>query len=156
MSGATRERTAFARTVQVTIEIAAPPDAVWDRLTDAAAFATWNSTVDDIEGPIEPGRRLAIRVPAAPGRTFRPTVTEFEPPERMTWREGSLPMFRGIRTFTVAPWGDGGSRFTMRERLSGAMVPLIARTLPDFVPVFDRYAQDLRSACESGVPHRSA
>lgn len=146
---ATRERSTFRQTVEVTADIKATPEAVWNRLTDAAGFPSWNSTVQSIDGPIEPGHRLSIQVPASPRRTFHPTVVVFDPPHRMTWREGSMPMFRGIRTFTVEP-GDGGeSRFTMREELRGVMVPLIGRSLPDFVPVFDRYADDLRRACEA-------
>ena len=145
---ATRERSAFRQAVEVTADIKAPPEAVWARLTDARGFASWNSTVQSIEGPIEPGHRLAIQVPAAPGRTFRPDVVGFDPPHRMTWREGSMPMFRGIRTFTVEPVEGGSSKFTMREELRGVMLPLIARSLPDFVPVFDQYADDLRAACE--------
>ncbi|MFD4423127.1 SRPBCC family protein [Agromyces sp. NPDC058484] len=146
---ATRERLVFRQAVEVTVEIEARPDVLWSRLTDAAGFPSWNSTVQSIDGPIEPGRRLTIRVPAAPGRTFRPTVVAFEPPSRMIWREGSLPMFRGIRTFTVERIDGGASRFTMREELSGVMLPLAGRSLPDFVPVFDRYVDDLRAACEN-------
>jgi uncharacterized protein YndB with AHSA1/START domain len=145
---ATSERSIFRQAVQVSIDIAAPPEAVWSRLTDAERFPVWNSTVEHIDGPIELGRRLAIRVPDAPGRTFRPKVVEFEPPRRMTWRDGALPMFRGTRTFTVEPIDGGASRFTMHEEFRGVMLPLIARSLPDFVPVFDRYAADLRAACE--------
>lgn len=146
---AAREKSTFRQAVQVTVDINARPDAIWARLTDATGFPSWNSTVQSIDGPIESGRKLAIRVPAAPGRTFRPTVVTFDPPRAMTWREGSLPMFEGVRTFRVETLESGASRFTMREELRGAMLPMIARSLPDFVPVFDRYAEDLRNACES-------
>jgi uncharacterized protein YndB with AHSA1/START domain len=145
---ATREGSVFRQAVQVSVGIQAPPEAVWRRLTDAEGFSTWNSTVERIDGPIELGRRLAIRVPAAPGRAFRPKVVEFEPPRRMTWRDGALPMFRGTRTFTVEPEGVSASRFTMREEFRGVMLPVIARSLPDFAPIFDRYADDLKAACE--------
>ena len=64
---ATRERSAFRQAVEVSAEINAPPEEVWARLTDADGFPAWNSTVERIDGPIELGRRLAIRVPAAPG-----------------------------------------------------------------------------------------
>ena len=79
----------------MSVDIKASAEEVWARLTDARGFASWNSTVQSIEGPMEPGNRLAIQVPAAPGRTFRPDVVGFDPPHRMTWREGSMPMFRG-------------------------------------------------------------
>lgn len=146
---ATEARSTFRQSVQVSVDIAAAPEAVWARLTDAPGFPAWNSTVDSIEGPIELGRRLAIRVPAAPDRVFRPTVASFDPPHSMAWRDGHLPMFRGIRTYQVERTGENASRFTMREEFRGAMLPMISRSLPDFVPVFDQYAEDLRAACES-------
>ena len=65
----------------------------------------------------------------------------------MVWRDGGMPMFQGVRTYTVEP-AAGGSSFTMREEFRGLMLPLIARSLPDFVPVFDQYAADLKAACE--------
>ena len=144
---ATSEVSTFRQVAQVTVEIAAAPEVVWRHLTDAEGFPVWNSTVESIQGPIELGSRLAIEVPSAPGRTFRPRVSTFDPPRSMTWRDGALPMFRGVRTFHVEPIA-GGARFTMREEFRGIMLPLIRRTLPDFVPIFDRYAEDLRAACE--------
>ena len=137
------ERTASTFSLRYAVDATVPaaPAAVWARLTDAAAFTTWNSTVTAIEGPIAPGNRLAIRVPISE-RTFRPRVVEFEPDRRMVWQDGAAPMFRGRRTFTLTPT-DGGTRFSMVEDFRGLMLPMIARTLPDFGPVFDQYAADL-------------
>lgn len=144
---ATEERQVFRRTVSVSVKIAATPEVVWNHLADAADHVSWNSTVDSIEGPIGPGQRLAIRVPVAPDRTFRPRVVEWQPPHRMVWRDGALPLFRGDRTFSITAAEDG-STFTMTEELRGLLLPMIGRTLPDFVPVFDRYAADLREVSE--------
>jgi hypothetical protein len=87
-------------------------------------------------------------VPAAPGRTFKPKVVEFDPPTRMVWADGFAPMFRGVRTFTLADAGTGLTRFRMEEVFSGLMLPMIKGSLPDFGPVFDAYAADLKRACE--------
>ncbi|MBU2315252.1 MAG: SRPBCC domain-containing protein [Actinobacteria bacterium] len=144
---ATAERSVFRRTVSVEIAIAAAPEVVWNHLVDAEDHVSWNSTVDSMEGPITPGQRLAIRVPVAPGRTFRPRVVEWQPPWRMVWRDGALPLFRGNRTFSITATDDGCT-FSMTEELRGALLPLIGSSLPDFVPVFDRYAADLREVCE--------
>ena len=97
------------------------------------------------------GQRLTIEVPIAPGRRFRPKVVELVPGERMVWRDGFFPMFQGTRTFTLTP-GGAGTRFAMAEVFRGLMLPLARRALPDFGPVFDRYAADLKAACE--VPDR--
>lgn len=138
--------TTFSLRYAVSRRIAAPPARVWARLTDATQFHVWNSTVERIDGEIALGQRLAIRVPIAPGRVFRPRVAELVPERRMVWRDGFAPMFQGERTFTLTPC-DEGTDFEMVERFSGAMLPMIKGSLPDFGPVFDQYAADLASAC---------
>lgn len=135
----------FAMEISVRATVPGPPSAVCARLTDAAGFPTWNTTVTRIDGDIALGNKLAIQVPSAPGRTFTPKVVELEPERRMVWSDGFYPMFRGTRTFTLTPDG-AGTAFEMRERFEGLMLPLIKGSLPDFVPVFDRYAADLRDA----------
>lgn len=145
---ADREESAFRLSYRVKVAIAAPPAVVWSRLTDAAAFPSWNATVTSIEGPIALGQKLAIRVPIAPDRVFRPTVVAFEPGSRMVWRDGFFPMFEGARTFTLTATG-AGTEFEMSEVFRGAALPMIKGSLPDFSPVFDAYAADLKRACEA-------
>lgn len=142
------ERTASTFTLRYAVRrtINAPPATVWARLTDAAAFPTWNSTVEHIEGPIALGNKLAIRVPIAPGRVFKPRVAAFDAPRRMVWQDGFFPMFQGTRTFTLTPEGPN-TVFEMVEVFRGLMLPMIKGSLPDFGPVFDRYADDLARAC---------
>jgi hypothetical protein len=139
----------FVLRYSVSVLIRSNPQAVWDRLTDAGGHASWNSTVDQIDGEIAEGSRLAIRVPVAPGRTFRPTVTELDAPRSMIWRDGRMPMFRGTRTFTLTTTNPDSTQFSMTEEFTGLMLPLLRRSLPHFGPVFDRYAEDLRRACET-------
>ena len=45
-------KSAFHMECAITATIAAPPDAVWALLTDAAGFPAWNSTVTSITGEI--------------------------------------------------------------------------------------------------------
>ncbi len=143
---ATETRSTFKRSVTVSVDINAAPAVVWGLLTDAAAMPSWNSTVTRIEGAIAADQRLAITVPIS-DRTFKPKVVAFEAPTTMTWADGQAPMFRGERVFRLEPQGDG-TRFSMTETFSGIMLPMIARSLPDFVPVFDAYAADLKAAAE--------
>lgn len=143
---ATETRSTFKRSVSVTADIGAAPEVVWRLLTNASGMPAWNSTVTSIDGEIATGQRLAIRVPISE-RTFKPKVVALEAPTTMTWADGQAPMFRGERVFRVEPRGTG-TRFTMTETFSGIMLPMIARSLPDFVPVFDAYAADLKAAAE--------
>ncbi|MBK8256705.1 MAG: SRPBCC domain-containing protein [Polyangiaceae bacterium] len=145
----TKEQSAFRLQYSVNVTIAAPRSVVWAKLTNAKQFSTWNSTVTQIEGDIALGNKLAITVPIAPGRVFKPKVVEFTPEEKMVWQDGFFPMFQGTRTFTLTSEGST-TRFEMVETFRGMMLPMIKGSLPDFGPVFDTYAADLKKACESG------
>ena len=144
-----KTQSTFRMEYAIALPIRAAPEVIWKRLTNAAEFSTWNSTVSSIEGEIAKGQRLTIRVPIAPDRAFKPRVAEFETNSRMVWSDGMPPMFKGSRTFTLTPQPDGTTEFAMREVFTGLMLPMIKGSLPDFAPVFDRYAADLKLACEA-------
>jgi len=69
----------------------------------------------------------------------------------MVWAEGAAPMFKGVRTYTLAPGGAGTTVFTMTEVLRGLAVPMAKGSLPDFGPIFETYASDLARAAEAVV-----
>ena len=140
-------RMPFRQFVTVTLDIEADAGRVWALLTDAAGFPRWNSTVAGIDGRIAPGETLAVRVPGT-AQVFRPTVTEFEPMQRMVWRGGFLPLFQGVRVFELLTIAPRRTRFTLSETFRGLILPLIARKLPDFAPIFEAYANDLKRAAE--------
>ena len=75
-------------------------------------------------------------------------MTELQPGARMVWSDGTAPMFKGVRTFTLAPSSTGGTLFAMNEELSGMMVPLVTGSLPDFGPIFETYVRDLKREAE--------
>ncbi|MEO0324778.1 MAG: SRPBCC domain-containing protein [Myxococcota bacterium] len=146
---AQQTRTTFRLEVSIATNIAAPPERVWALLTDGAGFATWNSTVTSIEGTIAKGEKIVIRVPYSE-RAFPATVLELEEgaaARRMVWGDGFAPMFRGDRTYEVTTT-EGGCRFSMVEVFRGAMLPMIAKSFPDFGPIFETYARDLKAAAE--------
>lgn len=141
---------AFAMACAVEVNIRASAHAIWSLLTDANGFSRWNSTVTAVEGQIREGERLRLRAPGT-NRTFTPTVSGVVPDQRMTWSDGFAPMFKGVRTFELKPRGDGSTDFAMEERFSGLMLPLIKRSLPDFKPIFGRYAADLKREAEQAA-----
>ena len=143
----TKTRSAFSLMCGVEVNIRARADRVWELLTDAKDFPRWNSTVTSIEGQIREGEQLRLRVPGT-DRTFTPKVTGVVPGERMTWTGGFAPVFKGVRTFELKPRDDGSTDFAMAERFSGLMLPLLKGSLPDFGPVFERYAIDLKHEAE--------
>ena len=110
----------------------APPEWIWAVLTNGAAYPEWEPNTVRIEGWITPGEKLTAFSTPSPGRAFPVSVTEFVPAQRMTWM-GSMPfgLFTGVRRFTLTPWGNGITEFTLHEVFSGPLLGLVARTLPD-------------------------
>ena len=143
----TQDHSAFSLACGVEINIQATAEKIWGILTDAKDFPRWNSTVTSIQGDIQEGQQLKINVPGTE-RAFTPKVSGVVPNERMTWTGGFAPMFKGVRTFELKRRGDGTTDFAMQERFSGLMLPMIKSSLPDFGPVFERYAGDLKNEAE--------
>jgi hypothetical protein len=129
--------------------IDASPDAIWKVLTDAPAYAAWDSGVDRVEGTIAPGEKIKVHSQANPGRAFPVKVTDYQPGRSMTW-SGGMPigLFKGVRTFTLEPQDGRATRFRMREEYSGPLLPLIWRSMPDLGPAFEQFARGLKARAE--------
>ena len=149
----TQTRRLFSLLCRVEVSIQSPPGGIWTPLTDARNFPRWNSTVTAIEGEIRDGERIRVHVPGT-DRTFTPLVSNVVPDARMTWTGGFAPLFKGVRTFELMPQSGGSTTFVMQERFSGLLLPIVGRSLPDFGPVFERYATDLKHEAERGHAQR--
>jgi len=146
----TQQHEAFSVSCSVEVNIRARAESIWRLLTDADDFPRWNTTVVGIQGQIREGGRLRVRVPGTE-RTFAPKVSGVVPCEHMVWTGGFAPVFKGVRTFQLRSLNDGSTDFTMEERFSGLMIPLVKGSLPDFGPIFERYANDLKLEAESSA-----
>jgi hypothetical protein len=130
--------------------IDAEPEKVWAILTDAPAYAQWDSGVQRVEGSIAPGEKIKVVSEANPGRAFPVKVTAFEPARAMTWSGGMpLGLFKGVRNFSLTPDG-AATRFTMREEYTGPLLGLIWRSMPDLGPSFEQFARGLKQRAEAG------
>lgn len=129
--------------------IQAEPDAIWLILIDAPGYTSWDSGIERVGGRIAHGEKLQVHSKASLGRTFPVKVVEFSPGAKMVWSGGMpLGLFKGVRTFTLAPQGDRSTRFTMREEYTGPLVPLIWRSMPDLQPSFEQFASGLKNKAE--------
>ncbi|MCB0122336.1 MAG: SRPBCC domain-containing protein [Caldilineaceae bacterium] len=144
---AVKHKTTFQLDYAVGINIQAPAERIWHYLTDAPGFPTWNSTIERIDGTIAAGQRIVLYAKVAPGRAFKLTVAEFLPAQRMVWSDGNF-LFRGERTYTLTPNTAGSTDFRMKEVFGGLMMPMIAASLPNFGPEFERFAADLKRIAE--------
>jgi uncharacterized protein YndB with AHSA1/START domain len=133
----------------VSRSIAAPPQTIWDLLTDAAAYPSWNPAVLGIEGRIAPGERIVLTSIVNPKRAFKLEVTEFDPERSMVWADGMpFGLFKGVRTYRLQPQEDGDTLFTMEEVYSGPLEPIISKSIPDMTDSFEQFADGLKRAAE--------
>jgi hypothetical protein len=137
------------KSYEVAETIDASPDEVWAVVEDIARYPDWDSGVERVEGRLAEGEKIKVYSEANPGRAFAVEVTELTPGRRMVWSGGMpLGLFKGVRTYRVAPEG-GGTRFTMREEYTGPLLPLIWRSMPDLQPSFDKFARGLKARVEN-------
>jgi hypothetical protein len=139
------------KSFSATTTIKASKDTIWRILTDAPNYPTWDPGVLRIEGTIAPGQTVTAYTKLNPKRAFPAKVTEFVPGQRMTW-VGGMPfgLFKGVRTFTLNPKGDGSIEFTLREDYGGPLLPLIGASIPDLSGSFQDFVAGLKTRAEKG------
>ena len=101
-----------------------------------------------IDGKVALGDRVSFRVPESPRQTFSPTVVAYDEGNSMVWRLSVGPLLVSDRTYRLKPGPGGSTEFTLDEVFRGLLLPVIARTLPDFGRMFERTAADLKAEAE--------
>ncbi len=132
----------FSRETAVSILINATPEKIWQILVDVGNYKNWNSTILSIEGEIKAGGEIKIVPSINPNRTFKLKIKAFEPYTKMVSGDAM-----GSRTFLLEKV-EGGTLFTMTEKIGGLLFPLFANMIPPFDDAFDAYARDLKVVSE--------
>lgn len=140
------------RELHTEIDIAAPPERVWDVLTDFGAYPEWNPFIRSIDGEPRVGSRLKLRIqpPGARAMTFRPTVRAAEPARELRWL-GRLVLPRlvdGEHRLALEPLEGGRTRFIQSERFSGLLVVLLTKTLTATERGFEQMNEALKRRVE--------
>jgi hypothetical protein len=133
----------FSRATKVSIEINSDASIIWALLTNASDFPRWNSTILSIEGEIEVGTKIKLVSYLDPKRTFKIKIKEIVLDKKMIWGDGM-----GNRVFTLEKSANGGTIFTMDEKIGNPMFPLFANKIPPFDESFEKYAADLKKEAE--------
>jgi len=122
------------------IDVAAPPEVVWEVLTDFDRWQEWNPEVKSMsfDGPLAPG--AMFRWKAGPG-TIVSTVEEIDRPRYIRWRGRTLSIA------AVHEWRfegrDGGTHVETDESFSGMLARLLRGSLQ----------KQLDRALEEGLVH---
>jgi hypothetical protein len=140
------------KTIETTTDIDAPPEVVWEVITDFARYREWNPFITELLGELQQGARLRATFALA-GRkpqTFTPTLTDVDPNRRLVWngRLAVPKLFDAEHIFEVAPHGTG-SRLVHREHFRGVLVPLLRSTLTATHDAFTRMDAELAQRAEA-------
>jgi hypothetical protein len=141
------------RTLEARIDIDAPVDRVWAVLHDTAAYAEWNPFIRTVEGALQPGSRLTIRIepPGGWGMTFKPTVQAVEPDKLVRWLGRLLlpGIFDGEHSLRLEAINRDHTRFIQSERFGGLLVPLLGGLLARTQRGFEEMNQALKVRVEA-------
>ena len=108
-------------------EIDAPPERVWEILTDFEKYHEWNSFTVTAEGPFEVGSviKLLVAFPNGQRLTTTHTIDSIRPPYEMCWRKLNFPLLLWSRRCQVIEPLDGErSRYLNREYFFGPLAPV--------------------------------
>jgi len=140
------------RRIVTAVDIDAPAVAIWQVLTDFAAYPEWNPFIRRIEGEARVGARLSVTM-QPPGRkpmTFRPTVRVAEPGRELRWLGRVLipGIFDGEHAFIIEE-RQGGCRLRHEETFRGLLVPAFGAMLDDTEKGFIALNAALKQRVES-------
>jgi hypothetical protein len=121
--------------IDTTIDIDAPPEALWEVLTELATYPEWNPHITSAEGQLTEDERLAIVVDREGDhqRNLKVIVTAVKPEEQLEWvgTVGHRYLFQGHHSFKLEPLDDNRTRFHNRERISGLLASLFTTAEPE-------------------------
>jgi uncharacterized protein YndB with AHSA1/START domain len=132
------------------VDIAAPPERVWEVMVDVEYWPDWTDTVTWVrrldEGPLRPGSRAKINQPKLPETEY--VVTELEPGQSFTW-VATAPGVLTTARHRIEPLAGGGSRVRLSVEQGGWLGSLMGRF---YRGLTDRYlateAAGLKAWCE--------
>ena len=113
------------RSIDAWIDIDAKPEEIWEVLLDFKSWELWNPFIPIVEGNLEIGEHMRIKVvpPGLKSMIFKPEVYEVKTYEKILWGGSFLKiLYRGDHAFLLDPISEGKTRFRQIERFNGPMV----------------------------------
>lgn len=145
----------FAGEVRSEIEIAAPPERVFDILTDLESYGEWNPFTPRVESSLRLGEpvHLYARLRSETRLSHQVEyVTANERPHRLCWGAniGARFLIRADRCQTLTPLDNDRTGYVCSDRISGWLTPVVMRFFgPAMQRGFDDCARALKQRAEA-------
>jgi len=131
-------------------EVNASPETIWRAINNPEEWPLWVPSLKKVErvtpGSLGVGTQLRIRVRAAVAVTWRMTITEFVPGQRVVM-QGSVLGTRLVRYYALEPTGQT-TRLVAGGEASGLLACLVSRfgqaLSDDIVKVLKRRVEEAR------------
>jgi hypothetical protein len=138
------------------IDIDAPPQRVWQELTQLADYTHCNPFILRAEGRIEVGAELLLHMQPVGGRpvTLTPTVVDVVDGSLLRWRGtvGPPGLLAAEHSFRLVALDGGATRLHQDEAFHGLLVPLVKRSLQRHtLPAFSAMNEALKRRAERPV-----
>ncbi|WP_189642742.1 SRPBCC domain-containing protein [Deinococcus piscis] len=135
--------------------IDAPPEQVWQVLTDTAQYGQWNPVMVRMTGRLQAGQTIEFENHSQDGNTmtFRPTVLRADAGRELRWlgRLWVPRLFDGEHYFVLTPTTGGKTQLEHGETFRGALVPFVRGWLRGTVQNdFHRINAALKARAEAG------
>jgi uncharacterized membrane protein len=143
---------------ETTVQIQAPPEAVWTALTDVQGWPQWTDSIREVRWIDDRGMRIGARArieqPGTPTLVW--TVSEIDAGRGFTW-ETSSPGVTTVGTHVVRAAGEDGSTLTLGLKQSGALSGLVKALFGGRTRKYVQMEADgLKRAAESAAAGRAA
>jgi len=138
------------KTMSATIQIDAPPQAVWAALTDLGRYPEWNPLFREASGQVSVGSRITLRsAHPANGRmmTVKPKITVADPGAELRWVSRLPGIITGEHRFTLTP-ADGGTRLEQSETFRGLLAAFPGKTFTKAEASFQALNEALKKRAE--------
>jgi hypothetical protein len=141
------------------LDIAAPPERVWEQLTDFPGFPSWNPFIRKASGDLKVGNQLQITLKLGRvERTFRPKLSRIEPNRELRWvaQVGPKGLFDVERIFQCEPLPNGDTRFAQSEICTGLFEPILfigGKLEKDILRGYQDFAHAIKERVEKKSAH---
>jgi hypothetical protein len=135
------------------IDIHATPEQVWQVLTDFKLYESWNPFIRKIEGKLNVGEKLKIRIHPTKQKAmeFKPTLLEAKNAQSLSWLGHFLipGLLDGNHRFELYSQENGKTYLVHSERFSGVLVPMMHNNLKSIKKDFEYMNHALKLRVES-------
>ena len=139
------------RTHEISVEIAAPAQTVWDLLIDLPRYPAWNPTIPAAAGQIALGETLTLRLDF-PDRQqlFEPRVVEIRPGRLLLLAKALLHrrILYATHAFLIESLAADRSRLVQRWELSGLLSRVVWPKFRAGLPAFEKMNESVKREAE--------